>query len=107
MSPSEGNMVGAAGDFFYRVKFFFSALEIQGSFQLRLIYPPRRNHPSRTRICSMQIDFKRTEAMKKTWLYVLASLAMLSLPSLALASSIVVSVGNTAPTDPFNGGAPL
>jgi len=55
----------------------------------------------------MQIDFKRTEAMKKTWLYVLASLAMLSLPSLALASSIVVSVGNTAPTDPFNGGAPL
>ena len=45
--------------------------------------------------------------MKKMWLYALTPLATLALPSAALASSIVVSVGNTAPTDPFNGGAPL
>jgi hypothetical protein len=45
--------------------------------------------------------------MKKMCLYALAPLAMLALPSVALASSIVVSLGNTAPTDPFNGGAPL
>jgi hypothetical protein len=45
--------------------------------------------------------------MKKIWIYMLAPLATLALPSVALASSIVVSVGNTAPTDPFNGGAPL
>src|SRR5215470_14196925 len=49
----------------------------------------------------------RVEAMKKMWLYVLAPVAMLALPSVALASSIVVSVGNTAPTNPFDGGAPL
>src|SRR5205085_5558732 len=49
----------------------------------------------------------RIEAMKKMWVYLLAPVAMLALPSVALASSIVVSVGNTAPTDPFNGGAPL
>ena len=45
--------------------------------------------------------------MKKTWLFVLAPLAMLVLPTTAAADSIVVSLGNTAPTDPFNGGAPL
>jgi hypothetical protein len=45
--------------------------------------------------------------MKKMWLCALASVATMALPSVALASSIVVSVGNTAPTDPFNGGAPL
>jgi hypothetical protein len=45
--------------------------------------------------------------MKKMWLYALAPLAMLALPSVASASSIVVSVGNTAPTNPFDGGAPL
>ncbi len=45
--------------------------------------------------------------MKKMWMYALAPVAMLALPSIALASSIVVSVGNTAPTDPFNGGVPL
>ena len=45
--------------------------------------------------------------MKKIWLYVLGPLVMLSLPTPALASFIVVSVGNTAPTNPFDGGAPL
>src|SRR5262249_21463897 len=45
--------------------------------------------------------------MKKTCLVALALIATLAVPSLALASSIVVSVGNTAPTDPFNGGVPL
>lgn len=45
--------------------------------------------------------------MKKLWLAVLTLSATFALPSLALASSIVVSLGNTAPTDPFNGGAPL
>ena len=45
--------------------------------------------------------------MKKVCPYLVAALAMLVLPSVGLASSIVVSVGNTAPTDPFNGGAPL
>jgi hypothetical protein len=45
--------------------------------------------------------------MKKIWFYALTPLATFAFPSLALASSIVVSVGNTAPTDPFNGGAPL
>jgi len=45
--------------------------------------------------------------MKKISVYTLAALATFALPSLALASSIVVSVGNTAPTNPFAGGAPL
>ena len=45
--------------------------------------------------------------MKKVWLYALSLLATCVFPSLALASSIVVSVGNTAPTDPFNSNAPL
>lgn len=45
--------------------------------------------------------------MKKIWLYALAPLATFALPSVALASSIVISVGNTAPTDPDNGGVPL
>src|SRR5262249_27705078 len=45
--------------------------------------------------------------MKKTCLVALALIATLAIPSAALASSIVVSVGNTAPTDPFNGGVPL
>jgi len=45
--------------------------------------------------------------MKKMWLFVLAALATFAVPSVALASSIVVSLGNTAPTNPFNGGAPL
>ena len=45
--------------------------------------------------------------MKKISVYALAALATFALPSLALASSIVVSVGNTAPTNPFDGGAPL
>jgi len=53
------------------------------------------------------ISSKRAVLMKKMWIYVLAPLAMLALPSVALASSIVVSVGNTAPTNPFDGGAPL
>src|SRR5262245_60705526 len=45
--------------------------------------------------------------MKKMWIYALVALATFAVPSLAQASSIVVSVGNTAPTDPFNGGVPL
>src|SRR5262252_8657760 len=45
--------------------------------------------------------------MKKISVFALAALAAFALPSLALASSIVVSVGNTAPTNPFDGGAPL
>lgn len=45
--------------------------------------------------------------MKKIWFSALALFAATAFPSVALASSIVVSVGNTAPTDPFNGGAPL
>ena len=45
--------------------------------------------------------------MKKMSLRALTFLATLALPGLAFASSIVVSVGNTAPTDPFNGGVPL
>jgi len=45
--------------------------------------------------------------MKRLWRKAVAMFATLALPSVALASSIVVSVGNTAPTDPFNGGAPL
>jgi len=45
--------------------------------------------------------------MKKITVFALALLAMFAVPSVALASSIVVSVGNTAPTDPFNGGVPL
>jgi len=44
---------------------------------------------------------------KKMCPYVLAVLVTLVLPSIALAGSIVVSVGNTAPTNPFAGGAPL
>src|SRR5262245_51657932 len=44
---------------------------------------------------------------KKIWLPVLALVAMVAFSRPALASSIVVSVGNTAPTDPFNGGVPL
>jgi hypothetical protein len=45
--------------------------------------------------------------MKKMWLFVLTALATVALPSVVLASSIVVSLGNTAPTNPFAGGAPL
>jgi len=45
--------------------------------------------------------------MKKICLYVLVPLATLALPSAVLASTIVVSVGNTAPTDALLGGAPL
>lgn len=45
--------------------------------------------------------------MKKIPLYLLAALALFFLPSVVAASSIVVSVGNTAPTNPFDGGAPL
>jgi hypothetical protein len=45
--------------------------------------------------------------MKKTWLSALVLVAAFACPRVAMASSIVVSVGNTAPTDPFNGGAPL
>jgi hypothetical protein len=45
--------------------------------------------------------------MKKKWICALASFATLAVPSVALASSIVVSVGNTVPTNPFAGGAPL
>lgn len=45
--------------------------------------------------------------MKKIPLYLLAALTVFILPSVVLASSIVVSVGNTAPTNPFDGGAPL
>lgn len=44
---------------------------------------------------------------KKLWLCMLVLLATFALPRVAAASSIVVSVGNTAPTDPFNGGVPL
>jgi len=45
--------------------------------------------------------------MKKMWRYVVAALAILALPTAALASPIVVSVGNTSPTDPFNSNAPF
>jgi hypothetical protein len=45
--------------------------------------------------------------MKKIWLSVLVPLVILAIPTLAVASSIVVSLGNTAPTNPFAGGAPL
>jgi len=45
--------------------------------------------------------------MKKIWLSALVLLSAFAFPSVATASSIVVSLGNTAPTDPFNGGAPL
>ena len=45
--------------------------------------------------------------MKKMWLSAVALLATIAVPTVASASSIVVSAGNTAPTDPFNGGAPL
>ena len=45
--------------------------------------------------------------MKKLWLSAVALLAAVAVPSVASASSIVVSVGNTAPTNPFAGGAPL
>ena len=45
--------------------------------------------------------------MKKMWLSTVALLAAVALPAVASASSIVVSVGNTAPTDPSAGGAPL
>jgi hypothetical protein len=51
--------------------------------------------------------FKRAEVMKKICFCAIVLLATFALPSVAAASSIVVSVGNTAPTDPFNGGAPL
>ena len=44
--------------------------------------------------------------MKKMWLSVVASLALLATPAAALAGSITVSVGNTAPTDPLTN-APL
>jgi len=51
---------------------------------------------------------ERSDVMKKNmWLCALALLATFAVPSLAMASSIVVSVGNTAPTNPFAGGAPL
>jgi PEP-CTERM motif len=45
--------------------------------------------------------------MKKMWLSAVVLLATFALPRTVLASSIVVSVGNTAPTNPFDGGAPL
>ena len=45
--------------------------------------------------------------MKKISLCALALLATFMCPTLALADTIVVSVGNTAPTNPFAGGAPL
>src|SRR5215468_7290360 len=45
--------------------------------------------------------------MKRMSLYTLITLATFVVPSEVLASSIVVSVGNTAPTNPFAGGAPL
>lgn len=45
--------------------------------------------------------------MKKIPLYLLAALAMFFVPSVVVATPIVVSVGNTAPTNPFAGGAPL
>src|ERR671939_453881 len=45
--------------------------------------------------------------MKKIWCCALGALATFAVPSVVLASSIVVSVGNTAPTNPFDGGAPL
>ena len=44
--------------------------------------------------------------MKKMCLYTLASLATLALPGIARAD-IMVSLGNTAPTNPLAGGAPL
>src|SRR5262245_56647313 len=44
---------------------------------------------------------------KKRLLPALALIAIFALPHPALASSIVVSLGNTAPTNPFDGGAPL
>lgn len=45
--------------------------------------------------------------MKRFLLYTLTALATFAFPSLALASSIVVSIGNTAPTNASAGGAPL
>ena len=45
--------------------------------------------------------------MKRSWLSAVALLAAVAVPSVASASSIVVSVGNTAPTNSFMGGAPL
>lgn len=45
--------------------------------------------------------------MKKMWLSSLALFATLAFPGQSLASSIVVSLGNTAPTNPLAGGAPL
>jgi hypothetical protein len=45
--------------------------------------------------------------MKKMWIYAVVSAAALALPRVALASSIVVSLGNTAPTNALAGGAPL
>ena len=56
-------------------------------------------------MCPRPNQFRRSNMMKKMWLYLLAALAMFILPSVALAGSIVVSVGNTAPTNPFDGGA--
>jgi hypothetical protein len=53
------------------------------------------------------ISHERAEVMKKFLFFALAPLSVFALPSVALASSIVVSVGNTAPTNPFDGGAPL
>jgi hypothetical protein len=44
---------------------------------------------------------------RKTWPYALALLLTCAVPRVALATSIVVSVGNPAPTNPFAGGAPL
>jgi hypothetical protein len=51
--------------------------------------------------------FKRPDLMKNMRVCVLAPLVTFALPSVAMADSIVVSVGNTAPTNPFAGGAPL
>ena len=45
--------------------------------------------------------------MKRFLLYTLTALATFAFPGLALASSIVVSLGHTAPTDATAGGAPL
>ena len=45
--------------------------------------------------------------MKRLWLTAVALLAAVAVPSVASASFIVVSAGNTAPTNPFAGGAPL
>jgi hypothetical protein len=45
--------------------------------------------------------------MKRLWLSAVVLLAAVAVPSVASASVIVVSLGNTAPTNPLAGGAPL